>query len=118
MPSEKYSRRVSDLLIESICIQKSRRKRLSSQDSQSAQLVKEMVSEKALLLELQDVTHQKLIRELHDGLSQTVSALAMRVNFARRMLDSDREAAIQELVKVEDLARNTCLLYTSPSPRD
>jgi signal transduction histidine kinase len=107
MPSEKYSRRVSDLLIESIRIQKSRRRRLSSKTAQSARLVKEMVSEKALLLELQEITRQKLVRELHDGLTQTVSALAMRVNFARRMLDSDREAALQELVKVEDLARNT-----------
>ena len=107
MPSEKYSRRVSDLLIESIRLQKSRRKRLSSKFDQSARLVKEMVSEKALLLELQDVTRQKLIRELHDGLTQTVSALAMRVNFARRMLDSDREAALRELLKVEDLARIT-----------
>jgi NarL family two-component system sensor histidine kinase LiaS len=107
MPSEKYSRRVSNLLIESIRIQKSRRRKLSSKTAQSARLVKEMVSEKALLLELQDVTRQKLVRKLHDGLSQTVSALAMRVNFARRMLDSDREAALQELVKVEDLARNS-----------
>ena len=107
MPSEKYSRTVSDQLIESIRIQKSRRKKLSLEADQSARLVKEMVSEKALLLEWQEVTRQKLIRELHDGLTQTVSALAMRVNFARRMLDSDREAALLELVKVEDLARNT-----------
>ena len=107
MPSEKYSRRVSDLLIESIRIQKSRRRSLSSKTAQSARLVKEMVSEKTLLLELQEVTRQKLVRELHDGLTQTVSALAMRVNFARRMLNSDREAALQELVKVEDLSRNT-----------
>ena len=107
MPSEKKSRSVSSLLIESIRIQKSRRRRHSSRTAQSARLVKEMVSEKALLLELQDLTRQKLICELHDGLTQTVSALAMRVNFARRMLDSDRDAAMQELVKVEDLARNT-----------
>jgi len=107
MPSENYSHEASDQLIESIRIQKSRRKKLSSKADQSARLVKEMVSEKALLLELQEVTSLKLVRELHDGLSQTVSALAMRVNFARRMLDSDREAALQELVEVEDLARNT-----------
>jgi signal transduction histidine kinase len=107
MPSEKYSHTVSDQLIESIRIQKSRRKKISSKADQSARLVKEMVSEKDLLLELQEVTRQNVVRELHDGLSQTVSALAMRVNFARRMLDSDREAALQELAKVEDLARNT-----------
>jgi len=107
MPNEKYPRKVSDQLIKSIRIQKSRRKKLSSEAAQSARLVKEMVSEKALLLELQEITRHKLARELHDGLTQTVSALAMRVNFARRMLDLDKKAALQELLKVEDLARIT-----------
>jgi signal transduction histidine kinase len=107
MPNEKYFPKVSDQLIESIRIQKTLRKKQSSKAAQSARLVKEMISEKALLLELQEITRQKLVRELHDGLTQTVSALAMRVNFARRMLDTDPDAALQELLKVEDLARNT-----------
>lgn len=57
--------------------------------------------------EIEDLTRRKLVRELHDGLTQTVSALAMRINFARRMLASDPDAAEKELEKVEDLARET-----------
>ncbi len=107
MPHEKYSRKVNDQLVESIRIQKSRRKTQTSLADQSSRLVKDMVSEMDLMLDLQEITHNKLARELHDGLTQTVAALAMRVNFARRMLDTDPEAALQELHKVEDLARET-----------
>lgn len=57
--------------------------------------------------EIDDLIRQKVVRQLHDGLSQTVSALAMRVNFARRLMDEDPIAAQKELEKVEDLARDT-----------
>lgn len=57
--------------------------------------------------QLEDLIRQKVVRQLHDGLSQTVSALAMRVNFARRLMDEDPIAAKNELEKVEHLARDT-----------
>lgn len=57
--------------------------------------------------EIEDLIRQKIVRELHDGLTQTVSALAMRINFARRMLNSEPEAAEKELEKVENLVRET-----------
>jgi two-component system sensor histidine kinase DegS len=57
--------------------------------------------------ELDELVRQKVVRQLHDGLSQTVSALAMRINFARRMMANDPIAAQEELEKVEDLARDT-----------
>jgi two-component system sensor histidine kinase DegS len=57
--------------------------------------------------EIDDLIRQKVVRQLHDGLSQTVSALAMRVNFARRLMEEDPIAAHKELEKVEGLARDT-----------
>jgi two-component system sensor histidine kinase DegS len=57
--------------------------------------------------EIDDLIRQKVVRQLHDGLSQTVSALAMRVNFARRLMEADPIAAQKELEKVENLARDT-----------
>lgn len=57
--------------------------------------------------EVDDLIRQKVVRQLHDGLSQTVSALAMRANFARRMMEEDPLAAQNELEKVELLARDT-----------
>jgi len=55
--------------------------------------------------EIGALTQRKVIRQLHDGLTQTVSALAMRINYARRLINSDPDAASQELEKVEDLTR-------------
>jgi len=57
------------------------------------------------LKEIELLTRQKVIRHLHDGLTQTVSALAMRINFARRLISTDPEAAGLELEKVEQLTR-------------
>jgi signal transduction histidine kinase len=51
------------------------------------------------------LNRKKVLRQLHDGLTQTVSALAMRINFARRMIETDPDAAGAELAKVEDLTR-------------
>jgi len=67
--------------------------------------MQEMESEIEFPLELQDLTRRKLARELHDGLTQAVAALAMRVNYARRLMDTDLEGSEQELLKVENLAR-------------
>jgi signal transduction histidine kinase len=55
--------------------------------------------------EIGELTRQKVVRQLHDGLTQTVSALAMRINYARRMMPTDPEVAAEELEKVEDLTR-------------
>lgn len=58
-------------------------------------------------LELQGNSRRKLARELHDGPTQTIAAIAMRVNFARRLMEKDPQAALEELKKTEDLARQT-----------
>lgn len=55
--------------------------------------------------EIEHLTRQKVVRQLHDGLTQTVSALAMRINIARRLMATDLDAASAELEKVEDLTR-------------
>lgn len=55
--------------------------------------------------EIDHLTRQKVVRQLHDGLTQTVSSLAMRINFARRLMATDLDAASSELEKVEDLTR-------------
>jgi signal transduction histidine kinase len=55
--------------------------------------------------EIGELTRQKVVRQLHDGLTQTVSALAMRINYARRLMTTDPEAAGEELEKVEGLTR-------------
>lgn len=74
---------------------------------QNARLYHDLELEKERMMEIQEEARVKLARDLHDGPTQSVAALAMRVNFARRMMDRDRKVAIEELVKIEDLARRT-----------
>ncbi len=59
------------------------------------------------VMKIQELIRRKVARDLHDGPTQSIAALAMRLNFARRMLERDDKAAIDELIKVEELARKT-----------
>lgn len=74
---------------------------------QNAQLYSDLEQEKERMMEIQEEARKKLARDLHDGPTQSVAAIAMRVNFARRVLERDEKAATEELVKIEDLARRT-----------
>lgn len=85
----------------SIRLQRARRRR----QAQNSQLLGNLDAENILLSELQQVAREKLARELHDGLTQTVSTLSMRVNYTRRLMGEDLEAALAQMQKVEDLVR-------------
>lgn len=74
---------------------------------QNASLYRELEQEKERMMEIQEEARKKLARDLHDGPTQSVAAIAMRVNFARRLIDRDMNAATEELFKIEDLARRT-----------
>lgn len=74
---------------------------------QNARLYRDLELEKERIMEIQEDARKKLARDLHDGPTQSVAALAMRVNFARRLIDRDEKAAVDELYKIEDLARRT-----------
>ena len=74
---------------------------------QNAQLYRNLRLEKERLVEVQEEAQKKLARDLHDGPTQAIAALAMRANFVRRLLERDPKAAGEELFKMEDLARRT-----------
>jgi signal transduction histidine kinase len=74
---------------------------------QNARLYRDLEQEKERIMQIEEEARNRLARDLHDGPTQSVAALAMRVNFARRLLERDSTAASQELYKVEDLARRT-----------
>ncbi len=74
---------------------------------QNARLYQDLVDEKQRMIEVQEEARKKLARDLHDGPTQSVSAIAMRVNLVRRMLERDPAMAAEELAKIEDLARRT-----------
>jgi len=74
---------------------------------QNARLYQDLVEEKERMIEVHEEARKKLARDLHDGPTQSVAAMAMRINLARRMLEKDAKLAGEELVRLEELAHRT-----------
>jgi len=74
---------------------------------QNARLYGQLEQEKQRIAEIQEEARHKLARDLHDGPAQSIGAIAMRVNFARRLVNRDADRASGELYKIEELARRT-----------
>lgn len=74
---------------------------------QNAHLYSDLEAEKERMMEIQEQARKKLARDLHDGPTQSIAAIAMRINFVRRLLERDLDTSAQELQRVEDLARRT-----------
>ena len=74
---------------------------------QNARLYQDLLEEKERMVEVHEDARKKLARDLHDGPTQSVAAMAMRINLTRRMFNKDQKAAIDELVRIEELAHRT-----------
>lgn len=74
---------------------------------QNASLYQDLVEEKERMIEVQEETRKKLARDLHDGPTQSVAAMAMRINLVRRMMAKNPQDALNELQKIEELAHRT-----------
>jgi signal transduction histidine kinase len=74
---------------------------------QNARLYRDLESEKNRIAESQEEERKKLARDLHDGPTQSVAAIAMRVNFTRRLMERSPKDAAEELYQIEELARKT-----------
>lgn len=74
---------------------------------QNASLYQDLVEEKERMIEVQEETRKKLARDLHDGPTQSVAAMAMRINLARRIMTKSTQEAAEELQKIEELAHRT-----------
>jgi signal transduction histidine kinase len=74
---------------------------------QNARLYSDLEQEKERMIEIQEEARKKLSRDLHDGPTQSVAAIAMRLNYTRRLMEKDVKQAGEEIVKIEELARRT-----------
>ena len=73
----------------------------------NAKLYASLLAQRDRLVEVENATRAQLAADLHDGPTQGMSAITMRLNYIRRLLDKSPETAVDELYKVEDLARRT-----------
>lgn len=74
---------------------------------QNANLYQSLREERDKIVDKEEQARHKLARDLHDGPTQDVAAIAMRLNFARLLLDRDPARARSELSRLEDLAHRT-----------
>jgi signal transduction histidine kinase len=74
---------------------------------ENSHLYRDLLKEKDLVTEMQEEARRQLARDLHDGPTQSIAAIAMRLNYARRLMERDPSATADELEKVENIARRT-----------
>jgi signal transduction histidine kinase len=73
----------------------------------NARIVRALEVERDRITETEEEARRKLARNLHDGPTQTIAAIAMRLNFAGRLVERDQEAAQEEIKTLEEIARQT-----------
>jgi len=74
---------------------------------QNAVLYQNIREEKERIVEVEEDARKKLARALHDGPTQSIAAIAMRINYIRRLVEKQNKEAHLELGKIEDIARRT-----------
>lgn len=75
---------------------------------QNALLYENLLQEKERIVEVEEDARKKLARDLHDGPTQTISAVTMRVPIIQALLqEGHTERAADELRKVEELAQKS-----------
>lgn len=94
-----YSNDFQDLL-EAVCSQ-------TVMALQNAQLYQNLMEEKERFVAVEEDARKKLARALHDGPTQTISAIAMRLDYTQLLLERDPEEAKKELAELEEKARTT-----------
>jgi signal transduction histidine kinase len=67
----------------------------------------ELETELARMTEVEEEARRKMARDLHDGPTQSIAAIAMRANYVRRQIERDPAVAVEEMRRLEDQARKT-----------
>ncbi|MBZ0290791.1 MAG: GAF domain-containing sensor histidine kinase [Anaerolineae bacterium] len=74
---------------------------------QNAVLYRNLLDEKERIVDVEEDARKKLARDLHDGPTQSISAIAMRMSYIYRLLERKPDEVPAELKKVEELVRKT-----------
>jgi signal transduction histidine kinase len=73
----------------------------------NARLYQELENEKNRLIAIEDQTHRKLARDLHDGPAQSLASIMMDIEVIDRLIDEEPERASRELAQLREKARHT-----------
>lgn len=71
----------------------------------NARLYETVLAERDRVLEIEEETRRALARDLHDGPTQLVSAMLMRLEFCQMVFERDPSKLVRELTAVQELAR-------------
>ncbi|MCC6802165.1 MAG: GAF domain-containing sensor histidine kinase [Anaerolineae bacterium] len=74
---------------------------------QNAVLYHNLLEEKERIVDVDEEARKKLARDLHDGPTQSIAAIAMRMSYISKLYKKSPELVPDEIKKVEDLARRT-----------
>ncbi|MCX7854920.1 MAG: sensor histidine kinase [Anaerolineae bacterium] len=74
---------------------------------QNARLYQSLMEEKERIVAVEEDARKKLARDLHDGPTQSIAAIAMRLNYVQMLLKERPDEVQAELVRIEELARRT-----------
>src|SRR5207253_9092935 len=73
----------------------------------NAQLIHDLREDRVKLLSKEEEVRRQLARDLHDGPAQAFAAIAMNIEFIKRLLERDPTRVLGELDKLSALARHT-----------
>lgn len=74
---------------------------------QNSLLQRSLMEEKERIVEVEEEARKKLARDLHDGPTQSVAAIAMRMSYIQRLFGKEPDKVPEELKKAEEIARRT-----------
>ena len=76
---------------------------------QNAELYQDLERKQKKLLEQEAQARRELARNLHDGPTQAIAAIAMRLNFVHMLLKREKDVSksVEEIKKIEDIALRT-----------
>ncbi len=73
----------------------------------TAKLYVSLKQQRDRIVEVEKAARAQLAGELHDGPTQGIAAITMRLNYIRKLLEKKPERAADELYQIEDMARRT-----------
>ena len=74
---------------------------------QNALLYRSLIEEKERIVEVEEEARKKLARDLHDGATQSIAAIAMRMSYVYKLMEKRPNDVLPELKKIEEIARKT-----------